>query len=96
VLLLIECGLLLWAGLMMQHSDRATKPGQLFLSACAVLVGGGLYRLDSALIGMMPGPEYRYFPSVGEMLMTAGFTAFAVLAFIVIVKRFPILTQETR
>jgi Ni/Fe-hydrogenase subunit HybB-like protein len=63
----------------------------LFLAVAAVLVGGGLYRLDTALIGFMPGPQYRYFPSVLEMLVTAGFTSAAILAYIVIVKRFPIL-----
>jgi Ni/Fe-hydrogenase subunit HybB-like protein len=96
VLALAECGLLLGAGLVMRRCDRSTRPPRLFLSAVAVLVGGGMYRLDAALIGFMPGSEYSYFPSVPELLVTLGFTAFAVLGYIVIVKRYPILVQETR
>jgi Ni/Fe-hydrogenase subunit HybB-like protein len=96
VLCLTECGLLLWAGLMMQRTDRAPRPRQLFISACAVLVGGGLYRLDTSLIGFMPGAEYHYFPSAPELLVTLGFTSLAVLGYIVIVKRFPILALESR
>jgi Ni/Fe-hydrogenase subunit HybB-like protein len=96
VLVLAESGLLLWAGLVMQHCNRSSRPQQMFLSACAVLAGGGLYRLDAALIAFMPGSEYSYFPSVSEILVTLGFTGLAVLGYIVIVKRFPILAQETR
>jgi Ni/Fe-hydrogenase subunit HybB-like protein len=96
LLVLIESGLLLWAGLIMQRCDRSTPPQMLFLSACAALVGGGLYRLDAALIALMPGTQFSYFPSVPETLVTLGFTSLAVLGFIVIVKRFPILAQETR
>lgn len=96
VLLLAECGLLLWAGLVMQRADRTMRRGQLFLSACATLGGGGLYRLDAALIALMPGSEFSYFPSVGEMVVTLGLTSFAILAYIVIVKRVPILAEETR
>jgi Ni/Fe-hydrogenase subunit HybB-like protein len=67
------------------------RPRLLFIAVAAVLVGGGLYRLDTALIGFMPGVQYRYFPSVLEILVTVGFSAAAILAYIVIVKRFPIL-----
>ena len=96
LLVLTESGLLLWAGLLMQRCDQATRPQRLFLSACAALVGGGLYRLDASLIALMPGAEFSYFPSVPEILVTLGFTSLAVLGFIVVVKRFPILALETR
>jgi len=96
LLVLIESGLLLWAGLLMQRCQAWTRPHDLFVSACAALVGGGLYRLDAALVALMPGPEFSYFPSVAEILVTAGFTSLAVLVYIVAVKRLPILIQETR
>jgi Ni/Fe-hydrogenase subunit HybB-like protein len=71
---------------------RDVIPAQaLFVAAAAVLFAGGMYRLDTALIAFMPGAEFRYFPSVAEMLVTAGFSSAAILAYIVIVKRFAIL-----
>jgi Ni/Fe-hydrogenase subunit HybB-like protein len=63
----------------------------LFFAAVAVLIAGGLYRLDTALVAFMPGSEFRYFPSVPEILVTVGFSSAAILAYIVIVKRFAIL-----
>jgi Ni/Fe-hydrogenase subunit HybB-like protein len=95
VLALIELGLPLAAALLLA-GDRAVSARGLFLSSCAVLVGGGFYRLDTALIGFMPGSQFRYFPSVAELLVTAGFTSAAVLAYVLIVKRFPILPGARR
>lgn len=66
-------------------------PGRLFRLAGVVLAGGGLYRLNTSLIGFMPGSQYSYFPSALELLVSAGFMALAILGYLVIVKRFPIL-----
>ena len=60
-----------------------------------MLFGGGLYRLDTALVAFMPGAHYHYFPSVGELLVIAGFTSAAILAYIVTVKLVPILPARS-
>lgn len=91
ILLLVESALLLVPALFLSRATSHTSPQHLFQWAAVLLVGGGLYRLDTALIAFMPGEEYSYFPTVAEMLVTFGFTALAVIAYIVIVKRFPIL-----
>ena len=90
VLALLELALPLGAALLLLRA-RPPSPRALFLSAGAVLLGGGLYRLDAALVAFMPGAQYHYFPSVAELVVTGGFVAAAILAYIVIVKRFPIL-----
>jgi Ni/Fe-hydrogenase subunit HybB-like protein len=90
-LLLVEVGLTIGPALWLIVAVHTLSPRRLFAAACAVLVGGGLYRLDTALVGFMPGPQYRYFPSVAEILVTVGFTAAAILAYVVIVKYFAIL-----
>src|SRR5205085_154114 len=72
ILVLVELGLPLAAALALAGAIRPT-PQRLFIGACAVLFGGGLYRLDTALVAFMPGAQYHYFPSVGELLVTAGF-----------------------
>lgn len=91
VLVLLELALLVGPAVVMSRADTPTPPSTLFLASGAVLAGGGLYRLDTALIGFMPGPQWSYFPSVAEMLVTVAFVALAVVGYIVIVKRFPIL-----
>ena len=94
VLALLELALPLAAALTLVGGRRPT-PQHLFLAACTVLVGGGLYRLDTGLVAFMPGAEYRYFPSVAELLVTAGFTSAAIVAYIVTVKLVPILPARS-
>jgi len=94
VLVLVELGLPLAAALALTRAARPT-PQRLFIGACAVLFGGGLYRLDTALVAFMPGAQFHYFPSVGELLVTAGFTSAAILAYIVTVKLVPILPARS-
>jgi Ni/Fe-hydrogenase subunit HybB-like protein len=65
--------------------------GRLFRAAMVMMVAGALYRFDTYLVAFTPGPHWVYFPSVPEISITVGLVAFEILAYIVIVKRFPIL-----
>jgi Ni/Fe-hydrogenase subunit HybB-like protein len=47
-------------------------------------------------VAFMPGAHWSYFPSVSEIAITVGLVAFEVLAYIVIVKTFPILAARGR
>ncbi|MGZ3272021.1 MAG: hypothetical protein ACXU71_13735, partial [Croceibacterium sp.] len=49
-------------------------------------------RFDTFLVAFMPGANWSYFPSVHEMAITIGLVSFEVLAYVVIVKTFPILS----
>ena len=45
--------------------------GFIFLSAISLLLAGSLYRLNVYLIGYhLPGRDWHYFPSVGEVMVT--------------------------
>jgi len=61
-------------------------------AAMAMIAAGALFRFDTFLVAFMPGANWRYFPSVPEMAVTVGLVSFEVLAYIVIVKTFPILS----
>jgi Ni/Fe-hydrogenase subunit HybB-like protein len=63
----------------------------LFRVATLLMAAGGLYRFDTFLLAFNPGPNFSYFPSVAETLVTVGLVAFEILAYIVVVKMFPIL-----
>ncbi|MFO1217972.1 MAG: Ni/Fe-hydrogenase cytochrome b subunit [Burkholderiaceae bacterium] len=64
---------------------------KLFAGAVLLMLGGMLLRINGFLVGYMTGDGWRYFPSVGEVLVTVGLIAFEILAYIVIVRRFPVL-----
>jgi Ni/Fe-hydrogenase subunit HybB-like protein len=67
-------------------------PGVQFISALLMMVAGTLYRFDVFLVGFNPGPQFSYFPSVFETVVTVGLIAIEVAAYLAIVKRFPILS----
>jgi Ni/Fe-hydrogenase subunit HybB-like protein len=91
LLFYVELLLVAVPGFLMFGLNRHTSPQKLFLVAASALAGGSLYRLDTSLIAFRPGPQWSYFPSSPEMLVTIGFAALAVMGYIAIVKRFPIL-----
>jgi len=57
-----------------------------------VLVGGALYRFDSYLVAYTPAAGWSYFPSVPELVMTIGLVSLEIFVFIVLVRKFPILS----
>jgi Ni/Fe-hydrogenase subunit HybB-like protein len=69
--------------------------GNLVRASMAMIFAGGLFRFDTFLVAFMPGSNWSYFPSVSEMAVTVGLVSFEVLAYVVIVKTFPILSGQT-
>ena len=59
-----------------------------------LLLGGILLRINSFLIGYMPGDNWSYFPSTGELVVTFGLFALKIVAYIIITRRFPVLPRE--
>jgi Ni/Fe-hydrogenase subunit HybB-like protein len=57
-----------------------------------MLLAGTLYRFNAYLSAFNPGPGWSYFPSLPEIMITVGLVAFEVLIYILLVKRFPILS----
>jgi len=66
--------------------------GTLLRSAIVTAIAGMLYRFDTYLVGYNPGPGWHYFPSIPEMFISIGLISIELAAYIVLVKRFPILT----
>jgi Ni/Fe-hydrogenase subunit HybB-like protein len=78
------------APIVMLHG-RADS-ARLFRSAMVLVVGGALYRFDTFLVAFQPGAHYSYFPSVGELLVTTGLVSMEILAYILIIHYFPIMS----
>ena len=67
---------------------------KLFLCALSVILGVVLNRFNVFLIGMDMGPEFNYFPSVGEFAVTFAFLAFGVFLYRTAVNYLPILEEQ--
>lgn len=59
--------------------------------ALLIVLQGALYRFVTYLVAYDPGPQWSYVPAIPEIFVTVGFVAAEILAYIVLVKRFPIL-----
>ena len=74
------------------------NPAKLFLAGVLLMLGGALMRLNGFLIGYETNVDgaggYSYFPTLAEVLVTAGMFAIEVLGYIVITRRFPVLPRE--
>jgi len=84
--MLIGLGAVFISNSRLRHSPR-----WLFMSAVMMILGGGLYRFNVYLIGFNANTNWTYFPSLAEFLITVGIVAFEVLAYLIIVKVFPVL-----
>lgn len=65
----------------------------LFLAAVSLLLAGAVYRFNAFLIGFDPGPEFTYFPSVPEIMISLGIIAIEILAYIYFVRKLPVLPR---
>jgi Ni/Fe-hydrogenase subunit HybB-like protein len=81
------------AGAAMLLAPRlgAREVGQV-RAAILLLLGGVLFRVDTYLVAFQPGPQWSYFPSVPELLITFGMIAAEVALYVAAVKTFPILS----
>jgi Ni/Fe-hydrogenase subunit HybB-like protein len=70
------------------------NPARLFLAGVLLMLGGSLMRLNGYLIGYETGDGFSYFPTLAEVLVTAGMFAVEVLGYIIITRRFPVLPRE--
>ena len=83
--------LFLLAGVIILSSEkRRANPRFLFLAAVAILLGGSLFRFNTYIIGFDPGTGWKYFPSVGEQMITYGLIAIEIAAYTLFVKLFPV------
>jgi Ni/Fe-hydrogenase subunit HybB-like protein len=94
VMSLIELALFAAAGVLLLTDRRRRDAGNLFRAAMLLVLAGALYRFDVFLVAFQPGPNWSYFPSVTEILVTSGLVAGEIAGFIVLIKLFPIMAGE--
>jgi Ni/Fe-hydrogenase subunit HybB-like protein len=89
-----ELGLAAGAAVLLSRLGRRADPGAIVRAAGVLAAAGALYRVDVYLTAFDPGNGWRYFPSVGEILITLGIVAVETMVFVYVVRRYPILAGE--
>ena len=87
---LLENALFLTPIVLLAPKANRMIPRLQFIAAVAMLLGGGLYRIDAFLVAYGRA-GWHYFPSVTELLVTFGVIAVEVLGYIIFVKKLPVL-----
>lgn len=82
-----------WFLLAPRHRGIASKQ---LAAAFLVAASGVVYRFDTFLVAFRPGQGWSYFPSVGEILVTVGLIAAETMAYVYLVRKFPILAGAPR
>jgi Ni/Fe-hydrogenase subunit HybB-like protein len=76
---------------MIVDRRRRELPGCMFRMSCFILLGGAMYRMNSAWLAYDGGVGAVYFPSVMELIMTVGLIAIQGTIYLLVVKNFPVL-----
>jgi len=71
-------------------AKRASGKG-LCTSAFVLLLACGVLKFNMYIVGFNPGQGWRYFPSVPEIMVTVAIIAIEVMAYLIFVKKLPVL-----
>ena len=90
-LFLLENLIILIPGVVLLSPKLRITPRYAFVMAVLTCIGGLAYRFIPTTIAYRPAQVFYYFPSVAEILITAGLVCFAIALFSAAVKMFAIL-----
>ena len=91
---LIETALFIYPVVILMSPARRANGRSLLYAAVSMMLAGALYRFDAFIITFNPGAGYSYFPALPEILITVGMVAMEIMAFLFIVKQYPVLARE--
>ncbi|EFN7785423.1 Ni/Fe-hydrogenase cytochrome b subunit [Escherichia coli] len=91
VMFWIEVLLMLFPLVVLRVAKLRNDSRMLFLSALSALLGCATWRLTYSLVAFNPGGGYAYFPTWEELLISIGFVAIEICAYIVLIRLLPIL-----
>lgn len=92
MMVILELLLFLAPAAMLMSASSRRNLGHLVRSAMVMMFAGALYRFDMFLVAFNPGAHWSYFPSIPEMLVTVGLVSAEIIAYVYIVRNFPILS----
>lgn len=93
IMLLVETVLIVVPTVILLSPANRIQTNKLFLSAASLVLAGALYRFDTFIVVFNPGHGYHYFPAFQEIMITVGIIAMEIMAYLIFVKRLPILPE---
>lgn len=87
----VETALLAFPLLVLRVTRWRRDSRVLFLAALSQLLGCACWRLSYSLLAFNPGGGWRYFPTWEELLISIGFVAIEICAYILLVRLLPII-----
>lgn len=94
LMFLIETALFIYPVVILMSPARRANGRNLLYAAVSMMLAGALYRFDAFIITFNPGAGYSYFPALPEILITVGMVAMEIMAFLFIIKQYPVLARE--
>jgi Ni/Fe-hydrogenase subunit HybB-like protein len=91
LMFLLETALFVIPVILLATPENRNNRRLMLIAAISMILAGSLYRFNAFLIGFDPGPGYSYFPSVPEIMVTVGIVAAEIMAYLVFVKKLPVL-----
>ncbi|MDX5629207.1 MULTISPECIES: Ni/Fe-hydrogenase cytochrome b subunit [unclassified Brenneria] len=86
-----EAALMIFPLLLFRFKRCRNDSRLLFLGALSMLFGAAVWRLSYSLLAFNPGGGYHYFPAASEVLISIGFVAIEVCAYILLIRLLPVL-----
>jgi len=90
VMFWLEMALYIVPLVLLLYRPHRTNTRMIFISAMCMLLAGTLYRVNVYLVGYHPGPDWSYFPSVPELLITVGLFSTEIVLYLIFVKHLPV------
>ena len=87
----VENLLLVAAFAMLAPAAKRASGKGLCTSAFVLLLGCGVLKFNMYIVGFNPGQGWRYFPSVPEIMVTVAIIAIEIMAYLIFVKKLPVL-----
>lgn len=86
-----EAALMMFPLIMFRFKRCRNDSRLLFVGALSMLFGAAVWRLSYSLLAFNPGGGYHYFPAAWEVLISIGFVAIEVCAYILLIRLLPVL-----
>ena len=93
IMFLIETIMFVVPMVILFSDKKRNSNQQLFIAAVFMILAGCLYRFDTFIVVFNPGHGYHYFPAFQEIMITVGIIAMEIMAYMVFVKRLPVLPE---
>ena len=87
----VENLLLVAALAMLLPAARRASAKNLTSASFVLLLGCAVLKFNMYIVGFQPAPGWRYFPSVPEIMITLAIVAVEIMAYLIFVKKLPVL-----